>query len=182
MLSAVFVYLDRVYSNGTTGIASIRELAISSFQKGIWENELLFQKTRDDFLAWAAAERKEGKPDEAARPTIIAITALSKLLDRYTSLLTPYQNDAIGYYTAQAEANIWGANSEEQSMSPTRYVEWAMEKVEEERERVATCLDPDSVDRLVLGLRVVLGGQVKDKIVGRGESAESLPRSPLTLL
>lgn len=170
MLSAVFVYLDRVYSNGTTGIASIRELAISTFQKGIWGNELLFQKTRDDFLAWAAAEREEGKPDEAARPTIIAITALSKLLDRYTSILTPYQNDAIGYYTAQAEVNIGGATSEDQSMSPTRYVEWAMEKVEEERERVATCLDPDSVDRLVLGLRVVLGGQVKDKIVGRGKS------------
>lgn len=58
MLSAVLVYLDRVYSNETTGIASIHDLSIATFRKGIWENELLFQKTRDDILSWAAEERE----------------------------------------------------------------------------------------------------------------------------
>lgn len=60
LLSAVLVYLDRVYCNESTGIASIKELAIVTFRKGIWENQLLFQKTRDDLLSWASGEREAG--------------------------------------------------------------------------------------------------------------------------
>ena len=36
---------------------TIRELANKAFREGILENEVLFSKTRDDVLAWAAAER-----------------------------------------------------------------------------------------------------------------------------
>ena len=58
LLSSVFVYLDRVYSNEANGVGSIRELSIEAFRKGIWENDLLFGKTRDDLLSWATSERE----------------------------------------------------------------------------------------------------------------------------
>ena len=48
-------------ASSADGTCFARDLAISTFRKGIWEDHLIFEKTRDDYLAWATAERDKAK-------------------------------------------------------------------------------------------------------------------------
>jgi cullin-4 len=164
-----------VYSVDTNGIASIRHLAIATFRKGIWENELLFQKTRDDFLLWANNEREAGQPNPDLRPLIAALAALAKLLPAFPSLLEPYLHQTVGFYHDRADTLV--GEVESGTMSPTRYVEWVLEKAVEERERAEACLDADVGKKAVDVVRAEAGEKMSKRVVRRGERGPILPRS-----
>lgn len=189
-MSAVFVYLDRVYSGETTGIASIRELAIASFRKGVWENEIISGKTTDDILTWVAKERADARyvnstapkhlranvnicsPDIKQRPTVIAIVSLIKLLDGDGPSTIWYliAGNTKEYYATQAVANHPSSNEESGSgMKATEYVSWALDKVKEEEERAMTCVDEHLAEIVVSSIRTELGSNMRDKVVRRGE-------------
>lgn len=55
------------------------------------------------------------------------------------------------------------------TMSPTAYVEWALNQVESERERAKTCLDDNVASQVVKIIRKETGVKVVDKIVRRGD-------------
>jgi hypothetical protein len=156
-----------VYSVDSNGIASIRHLAIATFRKGIWENELLFQKTRDDFLLWANNERDAGQPNTDLRDTIAALAALAKLLPAFPSLLEPYLHQTDEFYHDRAER--LAGEVESGTMSPTRYVEWVLEKVVEERERAEACLDAEVGKKAIEVVRAEAGEKMSKRVVRRGK-------------
>lgn len=166
LLSSVVVYLDKVYANDRNGIASIHALALATFKKGIWDNEVLFQKTRDDLLAWSGSERERSAPDNDQRPHVVSLTALSKLLSAFSTLSVPYVDFATDHYSSIAKSNV--ASVESGGMSTTRYIEWALAKVDEERERATTCLDSSTAERVVKVVRAEGGTKMAKRVVRRG--------------
>lgn len=54
-------------------------------------------------------------------------------------------------------------------MSPSRYVQWLLERVEEERERGKTCFDDEVAERAVESVREELGTKIQERIVRRGK-------------
>jgi cullin-4 len=54
-------------------------------------------------------------------------------------------------------------------MPATQYVEWLLEKVEEERERALVCLDADVAEEVVAVVRKEGGKNQSEKVVSRGE-------------
>ncbi|KAK8853464.1 hypothetical protein IAR55_004171 [Kwoniella newhampshirensis] len=182
LLAAVFVYLDRVYSNSTNGIASIHDLSIATFRKYIWENDLLAEKTREEVLAWATAEREAGSPASDARPTISSVFSLSKLLSTFPSVAEPYMELVTAHYQSVSTSNL---DSVEQSgMTASKYVAWVLEKVDEERERAETCLSLDVAERSMQIVRQEAGENKGDKIVRRAldEAMDNADSAALTRL
>ncbi len=167
LLSAVFVYLDRVYSNEANGIGSIRELSIATFRKGVWENELLMEKTRDEFLAWATEERESTTSNTELRPTISSLTALAKLLCAFSTLSQPYIDLTRSHYAEAASTNM--SSVESGTMSATRYIEWTLQKVDEERERAEARVAPEIAEEAVKGVRSEAGEKIGKRIVRRGK-------------
>ncbi|WWD19893.1 hypothetical protein CI109_104362 [Kwoniella shandongensis] len=165
LLSAVFVYLDRVYSNSSNGITSIRELSIATFKKFIWENEILAEKTRDEVLAWVTAEREAGSPSTDVRPTISSVSALAKLLSTFSTLSEPFVDLTTSYY--QSSSMSYVDSVEQGGMSATKYVEWVLEKVDEEKERGEACLSIEVAERVVQVVRREAGEEKGTKIIQR---------------
>ena len=54
-------------------------------------------------------------------------------------------------------------------MSPSRYVEWVLEKAEEEAERVRTCLDVSLEAPIRRVVRTEAGAKMGSRIIRRGE-------------
>ncbi|WVQ94950.1 hypothetical protein IAU59_002040 [Kwoniella sp. CBS 9459] len=163
LLSAVFVYLDRVYSNPSNGIASIAELSTATFRRLIWENELIFQKTRDEVLAWATSEREAASPLTDTRPTIKSLSSISKTLSTFPTLSEPYIDLTTTHYRESASTFI---NSlEGGSMTAIKYVAWVLEKVEEERERAKSCMSADVAGQVVINVRKEAGQKQAEKVV-----------------
>ncbi|WVF67352.1 hypothetical protein IAT40_002107 [Kwoniella sp. CBS 6097] len=173
LLSAVFVYLDRVYSNPSNGIASIKDLSIATFRKSVWENELIFQKTRDELLAWATKERDTASSSTEARPTIKSLSSISKTLSAFKTLSEPYIDLTTTHYQDSASSLI--ASVEGGSMTATKYVEWVLEKVEEEMERASACLSSEVAEAVVTTVRHEAGHTHGEKVVRRAldESMDS---------
>lgn len=110
-----------------------------------------------------------GSANDYLRSTINVVTRLSKLLKTYDSLSEPYVALANTYYSDHAESNM--ASVESASMSPSKYVSWALEKVTEERERAHICMDPSVAKQVVHVVRVQCGYKMSKRIVRRGRSA-----------
>ncbi|WWC64862.1 uncharacterized protein I303_107476 [Kwoniella dejecticola CBS 10117] len=166
LLSAIFVYLDRVYSNPSTGIASIKDLSILTFRKLIWENEIIAEKTRSDLLAWASSERASEKVLDEQRPTIVSITDLSKLLDTFTeSIAKPYIELTTEHYSSTAETHV--SEVENDTMQPGKFVEWVLAKVIEERERAESTLSKDVADQVVKVVRKSAGEDLAPRVIRR---------------
>ncbi|ORY31595.1 putative ubiquitin-protein ligase [Naematelia encephala] len=173
LLASVYVYLDRVYCNEASGISSIRDVAIDVFRKGIWENELLFGKTRDDVLAWVTSERETSTVNEPLRKTVSDLAALARLLGTYDTLATPYLDLTISHYDDASAAHL--AKLVDGTMSATRYVEWVLERVEEERDRARECLGPDGqVAETVVGIVRREAGEKRSSEVVRHATDEAM--------
>lgn len=177
LLGAVFVYLDRVYSGESN--LTIFETAVQLFREGIWGDEIIFGKTRDDLLAWATAERDAAGPSTERRPTILALTNLAARLSASESLTEPYLEMAAGYYAAAAGESMDAV--EAGNMSPSKYVHWVLQKVEEEMERVHDRMEP-RVERAVGQIvRDEAGSKMGDRIVRRALD-EAMDTTDLALL
>ncbi|KAK4685778.1 hypothetical protein P7C73_g4368, partial [Tremellales sp. Uapishka_1] len=139
LLASVFVYLDRVYCTAVGGAPTIRSIAISTFRTTTWEADLLSSKTRDEVLRWVA--------DTSLRPIITSLTTLANLLSVYERFSETYLEETSTYYERKAEEDV--AQVEGGTMSPTKYVEWVLDKVGEERERAASCMSAKTGDQAV---------------------------------
>ncbi|WRT69963.1 uncharacterized protein IL334_006954 [Kwoniella shivajii] len=181
LLSAVFVYLDRVYSNPSVGISSIKELSFTTFRNFIWENELLAEKTRQDVLTWSTTER-ENEITSNERSTIQEISKLSNLLNTFKSISEPYIELTISHYNTSAEKYI--QTVEQGSMAPGKYVEWVLAKVVEERERADDCLSKQVSEEVAQVVRNEAGEKIGDRIIKRAldESMDSTDIESLTRL
>ncbi|OCF44515.1 hypothetical protein I317_01587 [Kwoniella heveanensis CBS 569] len=173
LLSAVFVYLDRVYSNPSNGIASIAELSTATFGRLIWENELIFQKTRDEVLAWATREREASSSLADQRSTITALSSIAKLLSTFKTLSEPYIDLTTTHYQENASPLI--ESVEAGSASAAKYVGWVLEKVEEERERATVCLSAEVAGEAVDTVRRTAGQEYAERVVRKAldESMDS---------
>jgi cullin-4 len=75
----------------------------------------------------------------------------------------------VEYYASQANAYVDDSSTTEGlEKSPTGYIQWALEKVQEERERAKTCLDEKSAEMIVEYVRKDVGTNMQDRIVRRG--------------
>ncbi|WWC72278.1 uncharacterized protein I206_106240 [Kwoniella pini CBS 10737] len=182
LLSAIFVYLDRVYSNSLNGIASIKELSITIFRNSIWNNEIIAEKTRSEFLAWSKNERELERVLDDQRPTIVEITNLSKLLDTFNeSIVKPYIELTAEHYSSNAEVHM--EEVENNIMKPCKYVEWVLSKVIEEKERAEINLRKDVAEQVVRAVRKSAGEDVAKRVIRRAvdecmdsQNVESLSR------
>jgi hypothetical protein len=126
----------------------------------------LFQKTRDEFLGWAAAEHQNG-PAADLRPTIAALALLAKLLLVFPTLSEPYLEQTAAYY--QDKADGFAADVEAGLMSPTRYVEWVLEKSVEEQARAENWLDASVATEAVKVVRREAGEKLSKRVVRKGK-------------
>ncbi|OCF77529.1 hypothetical protein I204_01517 [Kwoniella mangroviensis CBS 8886] len=185
LLSAIFVYLDRVYSNPINGIASIKELSISTFRKVIWENEIIVEKTRSDVLAWSSKERELESSIEDTRPTIQNITSISKVLEKFVeSISNPYVELTNKYYSTSAQEKVNLVQNSDKEFTASKYVEWVLEKVVQEKERAESCLDENVAEQVVKVVRKEAGENVAEKVVRRAldESMDSQDQGSLSRL
>lgn len=178
-MSALFVYLDRVHAKEGSGVRSIRcvqlighllthsDRATAHFRKSVWGNELLFQKTRDDILAWTASERESGEIDMAQRGTVKTVVLIAKTLGVFSSLSRPYVDVTQEYYEDLAGTHV--ANVQGGTYTGTEYVKWAGDKEEEERDRATQCFSPEVTAEVVDVFRHVTGEMFADQIVRKGE-------------
>lgn len=200
LLSSVFVYLDRVYAPPASGVPSIRcvqvmhrfiadrrDLSITAFRTGIWDDKILFSKTRDEIIAWAAQERAQQqlvaatsdrerahvRPDASLRSVVASISALSKVLSKFDSVSEAYLDSLIDHYKTEANSKI--SNIQDGSMSATRYIQWIVDKVEEERDRARTCLDETIATSAVSLVHEHLGSAQYASFLQPGSSLIRLP-------
>ncbi|WVW86443.1 hypothetical protein I302_108491 [Kwoniella bestiolae CBS 10118] len=166
LLSAIFVYLDRVYSNPVNGISSIKELSINTFRKVIWENEIILEKTRSEVLGWSTKEREIEGAMEDVRPTIQHISTIAKILDTFTeSIQNPYIELATEYHSTSAEEKVKQVEGSSNGLTASRYVEWVLEKVVEEKERADACLDENVAQQVVSVVRKEAGQNVAERVI-----------------
>ncbi|WWC91953.1 uncharacterized protein L201_006905 [Kwoniella dendrophila CBS 6074] len=186
LLSAIFVYLDRVYSNSNNGIASIKELSISIFRKSIWDNEIISEKTRSDVLAWSTKERESEQPLEDIRPTIKSTSKLSKLLGTFDqSISKSYLQHTTEHYCSNAEYYLNQVEQDgDEKMKPGKYIEWVLEKVIEEKERAIACLSNEVSEQAVTVVRKEAGEKVANRIIRKAldECMDELDIAALTRL
>lgn len=107
------------------------------------------------------------RPNDALRPTIVSLTTLSKLLCAFSTLSPPYIELTTSHYAEAAANNI--SSVEGGTMSATRYIEWTLQKVDEERERAEACLAPEVAEEVVKSVRSEAGGKMATRIVRRGK-------------
>ncbi|WVR09664.1 hypothetical protein IAU60_006739 [Kwoniella sp. DSM 27419] len=163
LLSAIFVYLDRVYSNQPNGIASIHDVAIATFKNLVWDNELIYQRTRDVMLAWASTERNSAAPSASDRDIVASLVSLSRLLKTFDTLADPYIELATSHYRDSATDLL--ATVQQGATTAIKYVDWVLEKVEEERARAHACFDQAVADQAVTVTRREAGGDKGDQVV-----------------
>lgn len=165
-----------------------RQLGIKVFREGVWGQEIIRGKIRDDILAWAMTEREAAlfsqlsdrqglnistpaSADDKLRPTVSAVVALAKALDTFDTLSIPFVQSANEHYSDTAETYI--TSVEAGDMTSTNYVTWALDKTAEEFERANTCLDEDVAKKVVNVVRVQSGYKMSKRIVRRGQSSHT---------
>jgi predicted Mrr-cat superfamily restriction endonuclease len=79
----------------------------------------------------------------------------------------PYLEFTTNYYTDTSNAHV--QQVEAGKMSATRYVEWALEMVTEERDRADACFDSHAAKNVVFHVRDAAGSKQGHKIVQKGE-------------
>ena len=142
LLAAVYAYHD-VHAKSVS-VPSIQDLAIAAFKSGVWDNQLIYQKTRDELLAWATAERAapststQSSSASELRPTIIAVAGLSRTLCTWESISEPYLELLEQYYTDASAQRLSAITDGTQTAG--EYVTWILQSAEEEDERGDTCL------------------------------------------
>ena len=105
-------------------------------------------------------------PNTELRPTILSLTTLSKLLCAYSTLSQPYIELTTSHYAEMAASHIFSV--EGGTMSATRYIEWTLQKVNEEKERAQACLSPEVAEEGVKAVRTEAGLKMGPRIVRRG--------------
>lgn len=107
------------------------------------------------------------RPDAEVRSTICALTDLSKLLGAFSTLSVPYVELTTSHYAEAGASNM--TNVEDGSMSATRYVEWTLQKVQEEKERTEACVSSDVAEAVVKAVRHEAGEKMAARVVRRGQ-------------
>ncbi|BEI84475.1 hypothetical protein CcaverHIS002_0410790 [Cutaneotrichosporon cavernicola] len=174
LLSAVFVYLDRVHAKDGSGIPTIIERATAQFRQTVWGNKLIFEKTKDDILAWAASERASSEVDLAQRVHVKSVVSIAKNLGTFSTLARPLMEVTQEYYEDLAATHA--ANVQDSTLTGIEFVKWALDKEVEERERAEQCFSPETAVEVVDVFRHVTGEMVADKVV-RQALDESLYRA-----
>lgn len=79
----------------------------------------------------------------------------------------PYVELTTNYYAETSETHV--QRVEAGDMSATRYIEWVLEMVAEERDRAEKCLDSEAAKAVVIRVRDAAGSNQGHKIVQKGE-------------
>jgi cullin-4 len=101
------------------------------------------------------------------RPTIKAVIQLFEAMSSSAMLRDMYVAETATHYDTVVEKNVKAV--EQGEMSPTRYIEWALEKVEEEKERAQLCFTAVVTQTVVDVVRDKAGRLVGDRVVAPGE-------------
>ncbi|WOO85803.1 Cullin-4A [Vanrija pseudolonga] len=163
LLASLFVYLDRVYAPERSDRLPIREKAKELFCSTIWNNPLLFEKTRDDILAWATAEREADSENATARYAVMAVVTLAKHLGVFETISQPYIELTRAHY--ETVAGTHAANVESGSFTGAEYVSWALSKEEEEKQRADRVLSAEVAGKVVELARHEAGEKVTHSVV-----------------
>jgi len=107
------------------------------------------------------------RPDASLRSVVAAVSAISKTLSKFDTVSEAYLDSLIDHYKSEAKAKI--SNVQSGSMSATRYVQWIVSKVEEERDRARTCLDEPTAVSAVYYVREHLGSAQYANFIQTGE-------------
>lgn len=135
----MFVYLDRVWCK-EEGLENIATLATNFFALDVWKNDLLWEKTRNEVLAWVNAERQGVATD---RNAVREVVALSHRLGTFKKLSSVYLDDLAEHYSREAQDRL---NAVVAGGTGTEYVSWALAKEAEEAERSSVFFsDPSEV-------------------------------------
>lgn len=135
----MFVYLDRVWCK-EEGLENIATLATNFFALDVWKNDLLWEKTRNEILAWVNAERQGVATD---RNAVREVVALSHRLGTFKKLSSVYLDDLAEHYSREAQDRL---NAVVAGGTGTEYVSWALAKEAEEAERSSVFFsDPSEV-------------------------------------
>lgn len=124
----MFVYLDRVWCKDE-GLENIATLAINHFALDVWKNDLLWEKTRNELLAWVKSEREGIACD---RGVVRDVVSLSRRLGTFKKLSSVYLDDLAEHYSREAQDRL---NAVVAGGTGTEYVSWALAKEAEEAER-----------------------------------------------
>ena len=106
--------------------------------------------------------------NEALRPTIVAVAGLSNALDVWQSITEPYLDLLGDYYTAESDKLV--SNLEDEGVAG-KYVQWALQSAESEKERATVCLSAEVAAKAVKAVRTCVYADV----VPYGECFTPLP-------
>lgn len=133
------MYLDRVWCKDE-GLENIATLATNHFALDVWKNDLLWEKTRNEVLAWVQAEREGATSD---RNTVRDVVSLAHRLGTFKKLSSVYLDDLAQHYSREAQDRL---NAVVAGGTGTEYVSWALAKEAEEAERSSVFFsDPSEV-------------------------------------
>ncbi len=132
------------------------------------------RQVRIRLIAETASLTQSYRSNTEVRPTITSLTSLAKLLCAFSTLSEPYIELTTSHYADTAASNM--SSVEGGTMSATRYIEWTLQKVDEERERASACLSPEVAEEVVKVVRHVAGEKMGGRIVRRGQFAIPFPQ------
>lgn len=101
------------------------------------------------------------------RGNIKSIVSISKMLGAFSTLSRPFIEVTQEYYEDLAATR--GVNVQNNTLTGTEFVKWALDKEVEERERAEQCFAPETAVEVVDVFRHVTGEMVADKVVRQGE-------------
>ena len=109
----------------------------------------------------------DSRSDMEMRPIISSLTALAGLLSTFSTLSEPYIELTTSHFTDTASSNI--TSVEAGTMSATRYVEWTLQKITEERERAEACISSEVAQDIVKVIRDEAGTKWASRFVRTGQ-------------
>lgn len=142
----------------------------------VWSNLLVYDKTRTEFLAWAADER-DGQASSSPPSTVpsadsprsaaIKVADLAKTLGTLDTLTQPYLDATREYYDTASAVHV--ANVQNGAMTGSNYVAWALDSCAAESARASAVISLDVADSVVQIVRHEAGELKGGDVVPKGE-------------
>jgi hypothetical protein len=101
------------------------------------------------------------------RSVVTSLSALAKALGTFHTISDPYLESTGWHFSDVASKNIAAVEGGE--MSPSRYVEWALQQLEAEQARALICLDAAVAVAAVEIAEREIGTKKQAQIVRRGK-------------
>ena len=101
------------------------------------------------------------------RTIISSLTALAGLLSALSTLSEPYIELTTSHFTDTATSNI--ASVEAGTMSATRYIEWTLQKINEEQERAEACISNEVAQDVMRVVGNEAGTKMASRSVQKGQ-------------